>query len=115
FAAPTPRPPIPQEPRAPRPQARHSELHHHINPARITASESNEELLMTYAKPGADGSIVSYANRYDNFIGGDWTAPVEGKYFDNPSPVDGETFCEVARSTAPDVELALDAAHAAAD
>ncbi|MGW0182228.1 aldehyde dehydrogenase family protein, partial [Nocardia sp. NPDC003345] len=70
---------------------------------------------MTYAKPGADGSIVSYARRYDNFIGGEWTAPVEGKYFDNPSPIDGETFCEVARSTAPDVELALDAAHAASD
>ncbi|MGA6207987.1 aldehyde dehydrogenase [Nocardia testacea] len=70
---------------------------------------------MTYAKPGADGSIVSYARRYDNFIGGEWTAPVGGEYFDNPSPVDGETFCEVARSTAPDVELALDAAHAAAD
>lgn len=70
---------------------------------------------MTYAKPGADGSIVSYADRYDNFIGGEWTAPVEGRYFDNPSPIDGENFCEVARSSAADVELALDAAHAAAD
>ncbi|MBF6161432.1 aldehyde dehydrogenase [Nocardia cyriacigeorgica] len=70
---------------------------------------------MTYAKPGAEGSIVSYAARYDNFIGGDWTAPVEGQYFENPSPVDGQTFTEVARSTAADVELALDAAHTAAD
>ncbi|MGA4790221.1 aldehyde dehydrogenase, partial [Nocardia sp. AB354] len=51
---------------------------------------------MIYAKPGAEGSIVSYADRYDNFIGGEWTAPVEGRYFENPSPVDGETFCEVA-------------------
>ncbi|MEV0030144.1 aldehyde dehydrogenase [Nocardia sp. NPDC050793] len=70
---------------------------------------------MTYAKPGAEGSVVDYARRYDNFIGGEWTAPVEGRYFENPSPVDGEVFCEVARSTAPDVELALDAAHRAAD
>lgn len=70
---------------------------------------------MTYAKPGAEGSIVSYAARYDNFIGGEWTAPVEGQYFENPSPVDGQTFTEVARSTAADVELALDAAHTAAD
>ncbi|MFI7190947.1 aldehyde dehydrogenase [Nocardia nova] len=70
---------------------------------------------MIYAKPGAEGSIVSYADRYDNFIGGEWTAPVEGRYFENPSPVDGETFCEVARSSAADVELALDAAHGAAD
>ncbi|PPJ24612.1 aldehyde dehydrogenase [Nocardia nova] len=70
---------------------------------------------MIYAKPGAEGSIVSYADRYDNFIGGEWTAPVEGRYFENPSPVDGEVFCEVARSSAADVELALDAAHGAAD
>ncbi|WP_435178330.1 aldehyde dehydrogenase [Actinacidiphila sp. bgisy145] len=69
---------------------------------------------MAYAQPGTEGSIVSYAARYDNFIGGEWVAPAEGRYFDNPSPVTGETFCQVARSTAPDVEAALDAAHAAA-
>ncbi|ONK15556.1 EPTC-inducible aldehyde dehydrogenase [Streptomyces sp. MP131-18] len=67
-----------------------------------------------YAQPGTDGSIVSYASRYENFIGGEWVAPVEGRYFDNPSPVTGQTFCQVARSTSADVELALDAAHAAA-
>jgi aldehyde dehydrogenase len=70
---------------------------------------------MIYTKPGAEGSIVSFAARYDNFIGGEWTAPVEGRYFENPSPVDGQTFCEVARSSAADIELALDAAHRAAD
>lgn len=69
---------------------------------------------MVYAQPGTEGSIVTFAQRYDNFIGGDWVAPVEGQYFDNPTPVTGETFCQVARSTAPDIELALDAAHAAA-
>jgi len=69
---------------------------------------------MVYAQPGTEGSIVSYAPRYDNFIGGEWVAPAEGRYFENPSPVTGRTFCEVARSTAPDVERALDAAHAAA-
>jgi aldehyde dehydrogenase len=69
---------------------------------------------MVYAQPGTEGSIVQYARRYDNFIGGDWVAPAEGRYFDNPSPVTGRTFCEVARSTAPDIDRALDAAHAAA-
>ncbi|WP_433894237.1 aldehyde dehydrogenase [Streptomyces sp. CA-111067] len=69
---------------------------------------------MVYAQPGTEGSIVNFARRYDNFIGGEWVAPVDGRYFDNPSPVTGQTFCEVARSTAPDVDLALDAAHAAA-
>ena len=70
---------------------------------------------MVYAQPGTDGSIVAFAPRYDNFIGGDWVAPVEGRYFENFSPVNGKVFCEVARSSAADVELALDAAHAAAD
>jgi len=53
--------------------------------------------------------------RYDNFIGGRWTAPTKGQYFTDTSPVNGTPLCEVARSTAEDVELALDAAHAAKD
>ena len=51
--------------------------------------------------------------KYDNFIGGKWVAPVEGRYFDNPSPITGKTLCAIPRSTAADIELALDAAHAA--
>ncbi|MFI6044995.1 aldehyde dehydrogenase family protein [Nocardia sp. NPDC051321] len=70
---------------------------------------------MIYARPGSDSGIVSYATRYDNFIDGDWAAPIEGRYFDNASPVDGETFCTVARSSAADIDLALEAAHAAAE
>jgi aldehyde dehydrogenase len=70
---------------------------------------------MVHAQPGTDGSIVTFARRYDNFIGGDWVAPVEGRYFENPTPVTGKVFCEVARSSAADVDLALDAAHRAAD
>ncbi|MFT4086637.1 MAG: aldehyde dehydrogenase family protein [Gordonia sp. (in: high G+C Gram-positive bacteria)] len=70
--------------------------------------------MTVYAKPGADGSVMSYESRYDNWIGGEWVPPVKGQYFENPSPVDGKTFCEVARSTAEDIDLALDAAHAAA-
>lgn len=61
-----------------------------------------------------DGA-ASWRPRYDNFIGGKWVAPKEGRYFDNPSPVTGETVCEVARSSAADIEMALDAAHAAKD
>ncbi|MBV8443242.1 MAG: aldehyde dehydrogenase family protein, partial [Hyphomicrobiales bacterium] len=52
---------------------------------------------------------------YGNFIGGKFVAPVEGRYFDNPSPVTGTKLCQVARSTAADIELALDAAHKAKD
>jgi aldehyde dehydrogenase len=52
--------------------------------------------------------------RYDNFIGGQFRAPVRGQYFSNPTPITGQHLCDVARSTAEDVELALDAAHAAA-
>ena len=53
-------------------------------------------------------------SRYQNFIGGEWTEPRSGNYFENPSPVNGQTFCEVPRSGADDIELALDAAHQAA-
>ena len=54
-------------------------------------------------------------SRYDNFIGGKFVAPVDGQYFDNPSPITGAKLCEVARSNAADIELALDAAHKAKD
>ena len=53
--------------------------------------------------------------RYDNFIGGKWVAPVRGQYFVNSTPITGGKLCEIARSTAEDIELALDAAHAAKD
>jgi aldehyde dehydrogenase len=53
--------------------------------------------------------------RYDNFIGGDWKAPVKGRIFADHSPVDGTQLADIARSDAADVELALDAAHAARD
>ncbi len=58
---------------------------------------------------------VLIRDRYDNFIGGKWVAPVEGKYFENPSPVTGKRLCQVPRSTSADIELALDAAHKAKD
>src|SRR5882724_3804966 len=53
--------------------------------------------------------------RYDNFIGGKWVAPSDGRYFDNYSPINGKKLCEVPRSSAADIELALDAAYRAKD
>ncbi|MCP1307010.1 aldehyde dehydrogenase [Paenibacillus tyrfis] len=70
---------------------------------------------MIYAQPGQTGAKVTFKKRYENFIGGQWVAPVKGQYFDNITPVTGQAFCEVPRSTAEDIELALDAAHAAKD
>ncbi|MGI5122337.1 acetaldehyde dehydrogenase ExaC [Marinactinospora thermotolerans] len=70
--------------------------------------------MVIYAPPGQPGSPVEYAPRYDNWIGGEWVAPVRGRYFENPTPVTGKAFTEVARSDAEDIELALDAAEAAA-
>lgn len=54
-------------------------------------------------------------DRYDNYIGGQWIAPAKGQYFDNISPVTGQVVCQIARGTADDIELALDAAHKAKD
>jgi len=73
------------------------------------------EQRTTFPAPGAHGSDIDVAARYDNFIGGEWVAPVEGRYRTNVTPVTGEAICDVADSTAADVELALDAAHAAKD
>ncbi|EXJ10959.1 MULTISPECIES: acetaldehyde dehydrogenase ExaC [Nitrincola] len=68
---------------------------------------------MIYTQPGLEGSVTTVKPRYENFIGGQWTAPVKGQYFKNISPVTGEAFCEIPRSSAEDIDLALDAAHAA--
>jgi aldehyde dehydrogenase len=70
--------------------------------------------MARYAAPGESGSIVSYESRYDHFIGGEYVPPAKGQYFDNPTPVTGQTFTEIARGTVDDVERALDAAHGAA-
>ena len=68
---------------------------------------------MIYAKPGTPESVISFKSRYENFIGGEWVAPVKGEYFNNITPVTGEVICEIPRSGEADIELALDAAHKA--
>ena len=70
--------------------------------------------MTDFAAPGTSGAKMDYLPRYDHWIGGEFSAPALGRYFDNPTPVTGETFCEIARGTAEDVERALDAAHGAA-
>jgi len=70
--------------------------------------------MTVYARPGAADALMSFQTRYENFIGGQWVKPVGGQYFEALSPVNGQPFCEVARSTGADIEKALDAAHAAA-
>ncbi len=68
-----------------------------------------------FVAPGQPGSLVDVKPRYENFIGGHWVPPTKGLYMPNVSPGTGHAFTEVARSSAEDVELALDAAHAAKD
>lgn len=70
--------------------------------------------MTVYATPGSPDSKVTFKPRYENWIGGEWVAPVRGQYFEDISPVNGRPFAEVARGTAEDIELALDAAHKAA-
>ena len=70
--------------------------------------------MTIYAAPGTPGSIVTFRERYDHWIGGEYVAPSAGRYFENPSPVTGRTFTEVARGDAADIDRALDAAHGAA-
>jgi aldehyde dehydrogenase len=74
-----------------------------------------EQQATTYSAPGQHGSPVELKSRYENFIGGHWVAPIEGEYSENVTPATGEPFTSVPRSSAEDIELALDAAHAAKD
>lgn len=53
--------------------------------------------------------------KYDNYINNKWVKPADGRYFENVTPISGKPFCEVARSNDKDINLALDAAHAAKD
>ncbi|WP_438985657.1 acetaldehyde dehydrogenase ExaC [Aequoribacter sp.] len=68
---------------------------------------------MIFANPGSPDSLITFKSQYQNYIGGEWVAPVGGQYFDNVSPVNGAVFCQVPRSDRRDIDLALDAAHAA--
>ena len=70
--------------------------------------------MTVYAFPGTEGAKVEFKPRYEHFIGGEWTPPVKGQYFENVTPVTGKVFCEVARGTAEDIDVALDAAWKAA-
>jgi aldehyde dehydrogenase len=68
---------------------------------------------MKYVPPGRQGSIVTVKARYENFIGGKWIEPTFGKYRMDLCPATAGPITEVAESSPEDVELALDAAHAA--
>jgi len=68
---------------------------------------------MLYASPNTPGATLAYKTQYDNFIGGRFVPPVKGEYFDIITPISGQVYTRAARSTAEDIELALDAAHAA--
>jgi aldehyde dehydrogenase len=69
--------------------------------------------MTIYAAPNTQGSKINFKSRYGNFINGEWKEPAKGRYFENISPVTGRAFCEVPRSSAEDIDKALDAAHAA--
>ncbi|GAP75737.1 aldehyde dehydrogenase [Pseudoalteromonas sp. SW0106-04] len=68
---------------------------------------------MIYANPNTPGAVVDFKPQYENYIGGKWVSPVQGRYFDNTTPVTGEVICKIPQSCAKDIELALDAAHQA--
>lgn len=70
---------------------------------------------MIYGDPGTADAKMQYKDRYDNFIGGKWVPPVKGEYFGVITPLSGQVYTKAARSGAEDIELALDAAHAATD
>ena len=63
---------------------------------------------MSYQKP-------EFKPQYENYIGGEWVAPVDGEYFENTSPIDGGLIARVPKSNSKDIDLAVEAAGKAAD
>jgi len=63
---------------------------------------------MAYQKP-------EFKSQYENYIGGEWVAPVDGEYFENTSPIDGGLIARVPKSNSKDIDLAVEAAGKAAD
>ena len=76
-------------------------------------NDKQRNIYMRYIDPNQPGSKVQFKSQYENFIGGQWVAPVKGEYFENISPVDGKVFTKIPRSSVEDIDLALDAAHKA--
>src|SRR5262245_54749886 len=78
-------------------------------PAVVPSTRRRNSML--YAAPGTPGAKVQFKPVYENFINGKFVPPVRGQTFDVISPINGKVFTKAARSTAEDIELALDAAH----
>src|SRR6202012_667549 len=74
---------------------------------------ANTMATITALRPGTYGFPVNIRKQYQNYIGGEWTKPASGSYFENVTPVTGQVLCEIPRSNAADIDNALDAAHAA--
>ncbi len=68
---------------------------------------------MIYSNPNQPDSSVQFKTQYGNYIGGSWVPPVQRRYFDNSSPINGQVFCSIPQSSTEDISLALDAAHEA--
>ena len=68
---------------------------------------------MNMAEIASLGIANPYKQQYGNYIGGQWVAPVDGQYFENISPINGQKFTAVPRSNSKDIDASLDAAHKA--
>ena len=55
---------------------------------------------MSYQRP-------VFKDQYENYIGGKWVAPVDGNYFEDTSPIDGELVARIPQSTSKDIDLAV--------
>ncbi len=61
---------------------------------------------MAYERP-------NFKSTYENFIGGEWVAPVDGKYFEDFSPIDDKLIAKVAQSNTKDIDVAVAAGYKA--
>src|SRR5271169_6098751 len=63
----------------------------------------------------ASHPLPTVATPPENFIDNRWAAPVGGETLPMIDPSDGKPFAAIARGSAPDIDRAVKAAHAARD
>ncbi len=76
-------------------------------------SKLNFDTDWGYAAAPESTEHVQLKNRYDLFIGGEWVAPLKGRYFSTTNPATEKPLAEVAEGSAEDVDKAVKAARLA--
>jgi aldehyde dehydrogenase (NAD+) len=87
-----------------------------LNPANTSLAEKFRTMEYGVAPEDSGLSLAwldQFKRRFGHFIGGAWTAPAQGQYFETSDPSTGEKIADIAQGSPADVDAAVKAARAA--